>query len=716
MLVKTGNNNHQTRREGWILLVVAALILLILFFKLFQAIRPELEKTDSALLEQRAILLKGSIDKELLKKIISDGNYYSDQRDIDFLADSLSQKILDGNRLDNLGSLNKNAFALVAPIGWSINKGGKDFQDRVRASRQILGFDSALYVSELTNPAAHATMLKVDTGKLEMNGRVMLNDKPMPGVLVQLRQHLATDDDSVTGLTAYSRTNDNGEFSFTGLFKDSGYSVLPMKPGFEFGNRRGTSRLDKKTSFIFNARQHKVRLIGTIVYGQLKEDGALIVRTPASFKTSFQLIAGGLLFAFFIVQFILSFSKRQPDIFLLPVLLLLCGISVLLLFSIQDPLTDTLYAFQSLEGVTAGLAGYTVLCSINTGSLYTRWWFDWMFNFKKRNVYQLKGWTWLASAILLALLTVFIGTGPEGSGVKVNIQLGGLSFQPGEITKYFLLFFLAAFFASNSEYIRNLSDIRGRFYISAGVFAGVGTLLALYLFMGDMGPAMVVCFTFLFFYSIARGNLLFTLLTAVGYCLLLWQLPGWMATAITLPGVLIMQLVQGSLRSLKWYGAFAAIADAPVIVLMVIAAFAFGEDVPGVGSRLAARKSIWLSQWNNDVFGGDHLAHSYWTLSSGGFSGQGIGRGFSNTMPSQHWGRIGLAGIGSRVPAIWHSNPPQFFTWPQVGATFYILFMRRYCDCYRCTIVFNCRRFYRAFAIDRRGCSVSQLWQDITDH
>ncbi len=321
---------------------------------------------------------------------------------------------------------------------------------------------------------------------------------------------------------------------------------------------------------------------------------------------------------------------------------------MLLLFSIPDPLTDTLYAFQCLQGIIAGLAGYTLFSGLHIGKLYTRWWFDALFNFRKKNMYGLQGWTWLALAILLALLTALIGTGPEGSGVKVNIQLGALSFQPGEITKYLLLFFLAAFFAANGDAIRHLSDGRWRLYSSWGVFTGIGAILALYLFMGDMGPAMVVCFTFLFFYSIARGNLLLTVLAAILYCGLLWQLPGWVASCIALVVVLGALLYTGHLRSIKWYGALAGLADAPVIVLMVIAAFAFGDRVPGVGARLAERKAMWLSQWNNDVFGGDHLAHSYWTLSAGGFSGQGIGRGFSNTMPAAHTDMI-LPSIGEEL-------------------------------------------------------------------
>lgn len=639
------NTNGYVKAEGWLLLVAASLMLLLLFVQLYTATSPEPERAAGALREQRAVKLEAGMDAAILKKIISDANYYTDRRDIDLLADSLTAKLSLRKNLDNLGSLNKASFAVMAPLSWTSTIGGIDFQDRLTASRQRLGFDSVLYAQELTHPVNYPSIVHAANGEMQMGGKVLLDDKPMAGVLVLLRQHIAADDDSTEGISAYARTGNNGEFSFTGLLRDSAYSVLPMKPGFEFGSTRGTNRLTGKTDYAFVAKPHKIRLIGSIVYGQLKEDGVLLVRTPAEFKTSYQIIAGGLIFAFFIVQLILSFRKKQPDIFLLPVLLLLCGVSVLLLFSIPDPLTDTLYAFQSLEGVVAGLTLYTLLSGINIGKLYTRWWFDAVFNFRKKNIYQLKGWTWLALAILLALTTALIGTGPEGSGVKVNIQLGGFVFQPGEITKYLLLFFLAAFFAANGDAIRNLSDIRSRFYINWGVFAGIGTILSLYLLMGDMGPAMVVCFTFLFFYSIARGNLLFTILAAAIYCLLLWRLPGWMATVIAVTGVMIVLLLQGNLRSIKWYGAFAAVADAPVIVLMVIAAFAFGDKVPGVGARLAERKSMWLNPWNNDVYGGDHLAHSYWTLSGGGLSGQGIGRGFSNTMPAAHTDMI-LPSIG----------------------------------------------------------------------
>src|ERR1700712_3440496 len=280
----TNNSNTYTNREGWFLLVVAALILLLLFFKLFNVLRPELEKADADLRAHRAIKLEAGLDAAVLKNIISDGNYYTDARDIDLLIDSLPQKLFNTPRPDNLGALNKNAFSIAAPLSWKTNIGGVDFQDRLTASRQRLGFDSALYVQELTHPADYPSALRL-IGNMKMSGRVLLNDTPMQGVLVQLRQHVAAADDSISEFTAYTRTRSNGEFLFSGLLRDSGYSILPMKPGFEFGNRRGTSSLSKNTVYTFVAKPHRMRLIGSVVYGQLKEDGVLMVRTPADFKT-----------------------------------------------------------------------------------------------------------------------------------------------------------------------------------------------------------------------------------------------------------------------------------------------------------------------------------------------------------------------------------------------------------------------------------------------
>jgi cell division protein FtsW (lipid II flippase)/cell division protein FtsI/penicillin-binding protein 2 len=637
------------QKENWLLLCGAAVLMLVLFLKLYWTLQPSLEAVEASMNTRSAIRLEPGVQHTALKKILYQGNYFSDPRDVDLLADSLAAKLRTIRTIDNLGALNKNSFSISVDPEWNPLIGGAEFQGRLQASRQRLGFDSVLYRKELSHPQQFSSSASVGKGKLEISGQVFNLDEPMSSVLIQLREHIAAvNDEDLIQREFYVRTDKQGKFSFTGLQEDSGYSIVPLKPGYEFGGRQGAAQLQSNRSFKFTARPHMIRLIGPIVYAQIKEDGLLMVRTPEEFRSLYWIIVATFLLSFFVVNIIFQVRKITPDGFILPILLLLSGISILMLFCIQDPLADTLLAAQALQGVIVGLAGFTMFSMISIGKFYSRWWFDWLFNFKKKNFYQLKGWTWLVLALLMALLTLVAGTGPEGSGVKVNLQLAGFTFQPSEITKYLLLLFFAGFFASNEEYIRKLSDIRWRFLINWTIMVSVAVILILYLLMGDMGPALVVCLTFLVFYSIARGNLLLTIIAGILYGTLLYFLPALIATLISLLVVCLVMLFSGSLRTTKWYGALAFFAEAPVIILMIMAVFTFGDQLPGIGERLADRKAMWLSQWNNDVFGGDHLAHGYWTLASGGWTGQGLGKGYPNTMPAAHTDMI-LPSIGEEL-------------------------------------------------------------------
>lgn len=643
-------NKKPSHRQERILLLLCTGLQLLLFYQLYTNLQSLLSNAEKNYASGKTINLNKGFSADSLLKIISEGNYYNDEKDIRLIADSLPRKLVSAGLLDNLGAINKQSFMINAPVSWQSDIGGAEFKNRLLASRERLGFDSVHYVKELNNPAPYSSSVKAGNGSLQIAGKVEIAGADASSVLMQLRMHIPeAENDSIRDVEeVYARTDDKGNFVFTGLEKDSGYSVIPLKPGYEFGARRGSAALSKSASFTFKGKPHQIRLIGPVVYGQLKEDKVFTVRTPSQFKSLFWMVFSSFILAFWIVHFVWMKRKFFADPFLLPVIMLLSGFSVLVLLTIQDPLQDTFHAGQMLQGVIAGLFIFTILSQQNFGKIYTKWWFDWLYNFRQRANYHLKGWTWLTLALLLALLTLVAGTGPEGSGVKVNLQLAGISFQPSEITKYLLLVFFAGFFAANEEKIRNFSDIRWRFISSVGVMAGAGALLLLYLLMGDMGPALIVCLTFLFFYSIARGNLLITLSSGILYAVLLFLLPDWQATIISFVVAAILMFWKGNIKSAKWYGWLAAFVEAPVILLLVIVAFTFGDKLPGVGERLADRKNIWLHKWNNDVYGGDQIAHGYWTLSSGGFSGQGWGKGFPNTMPAAHTDMI-LASIGEET-------------------------------------------------------------------
>lgn len=627
----------------------ASIVLLLLFIRLYINLMPGLDQAKQAYTTGQALSVQTGITSGAIKRLLTSGNYYSDNRDIALVADSLPAKLAQSGSLDNLGGINKRQFAVQTPVTWRSPIGGVDFQSRLRLSRQQMGFDSVLYARELANPKPYPATVSTGSGSVAMAGSVTNNDQPMAGVLVQLKRHPATaQPDTLRDRFTYARTGADGRFTFAGLAADLGYSVVPLKPGFEFGNRRGTSQLTRDQDFSFTARPHHLRLIGSTTYGQLKTDHALTVRTPTAFSVQFWAIVAGFLLAFWAVQGFWSLRRFQPDPLLLAVLMLLTGLSVLTLLAIQDPLQDTLFGGQTLQGIAGGLVGMTVLSQLNIGRFYADWRYDWLVTLRSRASVRLSGWTWLVLAIGLAGLTLLVGTGPEGSGVRVNLSLPGLTFQPSEITKYLLLLFFAGFFAANEQQIRQLPDLRWRFAVSIGASAGAGLLMLLYLLLGDMGPALVVCFTFLLFYSIARGNLLLTLITGIGYGLVLWLLPGGLATLLGLVAVVGYLIWRGEARSRTGMGWAALLTEAPVMLLLVMAAFAFGDKLPFVGDRLADRKAMWLSPWNNDVYGGDHLAHGFWALATGGWSGQGLGKGFANAIPAAHTDMI-LPSLGEEL-------------------------------------------------------------------
>ena len=621
-------------------LTVATALLLILFVRLYLNRQPLLGAAEQDYAAGLKLNLQPGLRAENLQRLLRQGNYLTDTRDINLISDSLRAKLTQNGTPDNLGAINKRAFAIRTPMAWQSRMGGPDFQSRLRVSRQQIGFDSVLYNRELTQPQTYPAVVGADG--VQMAGAVMDEDetsaKPMAGVLVQLRKHRPSSDPT-TELPAdltYARTDIDGRFTFAGLQTDGAYSVLPLKPGYEFGGRRGTSKLTGSADYTFTARPHTLRLIGPLAYGQLKADHALTVRTPSEFRLQLWLQAGLFLLAFWVVHAVWSIRRFQPDPLLLPILMLLTGLSVLTLMAIQDPLQDTFYGGQAVLGVGLGLAGLTLVSQLNIGKFYTRWWFDPLANFAKKASFRLTGWTWLLLAFGLAGLTLAFGTGPEGSGVRVNLRVGGLLFQPSELTKYLMLLFLAGFFAANEEQLRTLPDLRWRFRISIGVFLGTGVLMALYLLLGDMGPALVIGFTFLLFYTIARQTLAITLFAGLVYGLALWQLPGLPATLLGLVTAVGLLIWKGHARTTTSTGWLALMAEGPVLLVLVLAAFAFGDQIPVVGDRLADRKAMWLSPWNNDVYGGDHLAHSFWTMATGGLTGQGLGNGFATAMPAAH--------------------------------------------------------------------------------
>ena len=88
-------------------------------------------------------------------------------------------------------------------------------------------------------------------------------------------------------------------------------------------------------------------------------------------------------------------------------------------------------------------------------------------------------------------------------------------------------------------------------------------------------------------------------------------------------------------------------------IALLVAGVAVGYHA-GQAATVVDRINMWLSPWDNDVHGGNQLAHSLWAFSTGGAFGSGPGWGDPAMIPAgntdlvlpaigEEWGFCGVA-------------------------------------------------------------------------
>lgn len=310
-----------------------------------------------------------------------------------------------------------------------------------------------------------------------------------------------------------------------------------------------------------------------------------IVHRPQAFRSAFYRWTVLFFAAFVLAHVFWTLRRRGGDQWLLPSVLLLSGIGLILMVSLRDPIRDNLLFVDFAQGAVAGCLIMAVAAE-----------FDYERLFGNLSFVPL-----LVSFALSALLVVF-GTGPGTSDAKVNL----FGFQPVEIIRILLIFFLAGYFAKRWDVLRHaretrasLAPLTSRFDIPPVEYtlpAAVCVVLSLVFFFlqKDMGPALVFACLFLVLYGMARGSVFVPLLG----------------------------------------------------ILLVGGGFLFGYEI-GVPHTVGERVSMWLSPWNNLVHGGDQLAHSLWAFATGGPLGMGIGKGDPQLVPAAHTDLI-LSALGEQ--------------------------------------------------------------------
>lgn len=633
-------------------------VFVFLFLRLYDVLEKDFREVPQRISDGSMVNLnEGQLDQRI-KSLLEKGFYFEDPRDIALAYKTVSQGLATEAAMDNIGELNKKRFFLTTEQAF--NEGGESYRKRAELARTLIGFtgiDSNRFKQELTNPPQLPPTVNLQMGKYSVKGRVNYKDKNEgAGILVRLQMILPdsvrnieltdariVEENSNTvrktfvadssgrelqSLSAYARTDANGKFSFDGLPDGRAYEVLPLKPHFQFGSSKGIEELDDDVNFNFIASPHVIKLFATRDFNNLKKEGALIVRTPAEVTKWYRIIIISFIAAFFLLHIFLSIGFPRADQLILPVVMLLTGISFLTLLSLQDPLRDRFLAQNTLSYFIGGIVLIAFLLLFNLRRFTTDSGLFRMFAFKN-DAGAANGWPWALAAAILLMLTILFGSGPEGSGVKVNL----FGFQPSEIVKFLLLVFLAGFFTANEKFISEYGRWQKRWsFFSFALIAIISSIL-LFLILGDLGPAMVVCFTFIVLFSFSRGDFILAVGAAVLYVIAIWLTKSlWLATAI-----IAVLLILGSFTIKK------GMSESAVMVIVVMAGFLLLDQVPfiddlfpGPVQRLVDRKSIWQDPWNNEVFGGDHIANSIWAMASGGIEGQGIGEGFAKTIPEAH--------------------------------------------------------------------------------
>ncbi|MET1056090.1 MAG: FtsW/RodA/SpoVE family cell cycle protein [Pedobacter sp.] len=625
------------RLKERISILLIGMLLLFAFFKLFAVLQERMKDVDKGLAAGTIVNLNAPDPANALKAMLAKGYYFEDPTDIDLIGSVIAAKQQEDN-FSNIGDLNKRKFNVSADKAAQF--GGLSFRKRVAVSRALLGFtgeDEKRFEQELVSPPALPSVQDMHSGEGELGGEIKNDGGKVQGVLVRLTTIIPADSIDTKSFTAYARTDQDGHYEFTGLPEDRAYEVIPLKPGAEFGQVKGLQTLNGNETLNFTEAIHRIRLLSSKDFNTLKNEGALIVRTPEDFKLYYWTFAGALLLGFLFIHILLSLRFSGADQVILPLLMLLTGISFLTLLSLQDPVRDRFLVADSVLYLYLGIAGICILLAFNLrrftadSKLYR------LFVFTNQRD-AANGWPWIAMAIGLLTVTLLFGAGPEGSGVKVNL----LGIQPSEVVKYIVVLFLAGFFALNEQFIAAYSSWKKRWSFFSFALAAILCTLLLFLLLGDLGPAIVICFTFIILFSFSRGDFMEMAAFVILYILVAWFIENvWLDALITFAILALYHLFKKK-----------TISESAVMALVVITAFLtidkipyLGKIVPGPVERLSDRKAIWQDAWDNEVYGGDQVANGLWAISTGGFSGQGTGKGFAKTIPEAHTDMI-LPAIG----------------------------------------------------------------------
>lgn len=719
-------------------IVLSTLLLCCVLLSFVHNLSPKFSKIDDAYEHDSALNLSVNTDSSKLSNLLYNNGYVANQKDADFIADTLVARLKRMN-FPNLYHLQKRDYGQV-PMLLADSLGV--LTNKVEKSKERVG---------LTDSLPSVADLKSDRNLGQGAGRITVevksdNDESCADAIVRLMLYYTdTLGEAKDTVIAYVKTDSQGKAQFSGLDKSKGYSVLPIKKGYEYGMMKGIHlgkfKKDNYT-YAFTQLEHRIQMIDNATLKQIKNDGSITVRTPDEYKHILYKWFIYVILGWWLLYFVLVYRKKKFDPVLIATAMFLSGFCVLMMFSIQNPLTEDLRGVDMAKGVLMGLAIVILFQFIDFIKFYQQRYkleydivlscFNWLFlPFKRKvawlaavlsghyswykklgawlllllclpfgllNLLQLdrlsgrvenlcrkmpKGFGYLILAVLITAL-LWTPLGQEIGGMKVNLKLGFMTFQPSEMAKYLIMFFIAAFFAQNADAIINYSrpdntKIWNKVKILSWVIGGLVVLMGMYAALGDMGPALVLGVAFVLLYSLVKSKINLENLNEddkwkrILTCDFAMLIYGVLSFALFI--VIGMHIHNALLMAVLWFVAWILFGlarrkqffETAFIMNMLVFAFVFGgqimQKIPALkdtdtAERFEARTRMCVNTWGDldiehlgaqaEAVSNTQVANGLWAMATGGPFGQGMGNGNPNLIPAFHTDMI-LSSIGEQL-------------------------------------------------------------------
>jgi cell division protein FtsW (lipid II flippase) len=209
----------------------------------------------------------------------------------------------------------------------------------------------------------------------------------------------------------------------------------------------------------------------------------------------------------------------------------------------------------------------SLLLAIACGPLFTR--------FRRFASYK---YLWVVgSLILFVLLLIF---GQEVNGARLWIKLGPVQYEPIELIKLFIVFFLAAYLGETADVIAQARpwSLRANLRYLGPLFIGWGASMAILVVQRDLGMATLLLATFAAMLYVATRR---------------------------------VDIVIGG------------------VVIFALAVFWAMHHYPYVQTRIA----VWRNPFSDPLGAGYQSSQAYYALAAGGLFGTGLGLGHPNFIP-----------------------------------------------------------------------------------